>query len=274
MKTTTQHTVDNRKHIHRSEKDAAAPGFNIYDQPPDYYDATLSPEYIEECFMPIQRLIDSLRKPEGVSILDLCCGTGVVPDLIRDLEGVSYLGLDLNPTFLDRARERKAGNEHFTFVEADLLKHQFDRRFDIVMMINGYHHFENHLKSQVLKKVHGLLAPEGSFILYEMCISAHGNHDEFVRMVLDFYDKRIEWTRKNEPMTPKKLEAWENVRDLSVAGGDEYKVDHGYILKDFHANGFALKQETRVWPPENEDLFDDSRVGDFLFLFDKDASKI
>jgi len=254
--------------IHQSGRQTTAPGFNIYNQPPDYYDATLSPEYIEQCFMPIRRLIDSLRKPEGVSILDLCCGTGVIPDLIRDLGGVSYLGLDLNPTFLDRARERMAGNEHFTFVEADLLKHQFDRRFDIVMMINGYHHFENHLKSQVVKRVHEMLAPEGSFILYEMCISTYENRDEFAHMVLDFYEKRIEWTRKNEPMTPKKLATWKNVRDLSVAGEDEYKVDYDYIRKDFHANGFALKQEIRVWPPENEDLFDDPRVGDFLFLFE------
>ena len=252
--------------IHQSERETAAPGFNIYDQTPDYYDATLSREYIDQCFMPIRRLIDSLRKPEGVSILDLCSGTGVIPDLIRDLGGVSYFGLDFNPNFLDRARERMAGAEHFTFVEADLLKHEFDRRFDIVMMINGYHHFENHLKSEVVKRVHRLLASESIFILYEMCISNYKNHDEFIRVILDFYDRRIEWTRKNEPMPPKKLAAWENVRDLSASGKDEYKVDYDYIVKDFRSNGFSLHKDIRVWPPEDENLVNDSRIGDFIFV--------
>ena len=43
-------------------------------------------------------------------------------------------------------------------------------------------------------------------------------------------------------------------------------IDYDDIINDFHANGFALNREIRVWPPENENLFDDSRVGDFILL--------
>ena len=71
-------------------------------------------------------------------------------------------------------------------------------------------------------------------------------------------------------MTPKKLAAWENVRDLSVSGEDEYKVDYDYIINDFNKNGFALNREIRVWPPDKENLFDDARVGDYIFVFGAD----
>jgi SAM-dependent methyltransferase len=243
---------------------------NIYAQPPDHYDATLSPEYIQQCYVPVRAAIERRLKPQSTSLLDICCGTGVVAELIHHLPGLTYLGLDINPVFLNRARERLAGAGRFFFLAADLLTVALDRKFDIVLMVNGYHHFPHSEKSRAIRKVRGLLAPGGAFVVYEMCIAGHRSREEFVRANQDFYRHRIEWVENNEPMTPKKLAAWENTRDLSVSAEDEYKVDYDYIMRDFSSNGFFIQQETRIWPPPAEPIFENPRVGDFLFVFQED----
>jgi ubiquinone/menaquinone biosynthesis C-methylase UbiE len=245
--------------------------FNIYHEPADFYDATLSPEYIDLCYMPARRLIEQLLKPEETSVLDLCCGTGIMAEQIRDLQGLTYLGLDINQEFLRRARERMAGLDHFQFLEADLLTFNLHRKFDIALLINGYHHFKNPVKSQILRKVHKWLKTAGFFFIAEMCIERYETREEFGWVNKDFYHKRIEWIKKNETISPKKLAAWQNVCDLSAAAEDEYKVDYGYIMRDFQTNGFVLDHKIRIWPPEGEQIFEDPEVGEFLFLFRKNT---
>lgn len=245
------------------------PEFNIYQESSDHYDAILSPEYIDLCYMPVRRLIEQELRPAGSSLLDLCCGTGIMAELSRDLPGLNYLGVDINREFLRRARERMAGLDRFQFVEADFFTFDLSRKFDIILMINGYHHFENHIKSPMLQKVHDLLESQGGFILYEMIIAPHQTQKEFSRANEELYRKRIEWVKQNEPMDSKKLKAWENVCDLSASAEDEYKVDYDYVIRDIENNGFRIDDETRIWPPPGEQIFQEPQVGDFLFLLRK-----
>jgi ubiquinone/menaquinone biosynthesis C-methylase UbiE len=219
--------------------------------------------------MPVRRLVKQLLKPEGGYPLDLCCGTGIIAELICDFPSIAYIGVDINHEFLKRARERMTGFEHFQFLAADLLSFDLDRKFDIILMINGYHHFKNPVKPGILRKVHELLKSAGSFVVYEMCIAKNKTRVEFARANEEFYRKRIEWNKKNEQMTPKKLAAWQNLCDLSSSAEDEYKVDYDYLIRDFQTNGFVNDQVIRIWPPPGEQLFEDPRVGDFLLLFRK-----
>jgi len=246
---------------------------NIYEQSPDHYDETLSAEYIALCYKPVRHLVEQQLRPEGVSLLDLCCGTGVMAEQIRDLPGLAYLGVDLNGRFLKRARERLGGSDPFQFLEADFLTFEFDRTFDIILMINGYHHFKDSDKSRVLRKLHALLKPSGSFVVFEMCVARHETREALARANDDFYRKRIDWVKKTESMTPRKLAAWQNHRELSVSAEDEYKVDYDYMLRDFRTGGFVTEHESKIWPPPDERLFEDPKVGDFLFLFRKTGDR-
>ena len=102
-----------------------------------------------------------------------------------------------------------------------------------------------------------------------MCVAKHETPEEFAWANEDYYRKRIAWIKKIEPMPPKKLAAWQSLCDLSASAEDEYKVDYDYIVRDFRTNGFVNDHVTRIWPPPGEELFEDPKVGDFLFLLRK-----
>jgi SAM-dependent methyltransferase len=240
---------------------------NIYSLPPDHYDSMLSPEFLQRFYSPVGVLVSRYLKSSGTSILDFCCGTGVIAEMLLDLPNIVYTGVDINRGFLEKARERTSASKNFTYVESDVLSFEPGRKFDIVLSINAYHHVENPIKSRFLKKANDLLLPQGLLIVYEILISKFTNEEEFTKANEDFYLKRIEWTKQNESISKKQLEAWLNVCVLSMQAQDEYKVDYDYIVRDFESNGFIISEEIKTWP--NENLFDDRRVGEYLFLLSK-----
>jgi len=247
------------------------PRFNMYKAAPEYYDATLSPEFIAECYMPIRHAVEGLLASGCRSVLDLCCGTGVIAELLGDLDAVDYLGLDINEDFVAFSRRRLAGNAGFRFQAADLLSFQLEGTADIILMINAYHHFKNADKSAVLGKVRHWLSSGGAVIVYEMCIAENRSQEMFRRANIDYYEKRIDWIEKTETVTPEQRTAWQNARDLSASMEDEYKVDFTYITEDFKRGGFSIEHVDRIWPPPGVTLFEVPQVGEFLFQLRKGA---
>ena len=78
-----------------------------------------------------------------------------------DLPDIAYTGIDINRGFLDKAQERTSGSKSFHFTESDVLAFAPGSTYDIVLAINGYHHFQDTVKSQFLQKAHDLLQPDG-----------------------------------------------------------------------------------------------------------------
>ena len=245
------------------------PVFANLERYPEHYSDTLSQEYIELCYIPIRGMVRELSHRNGGRMLDLCCGTGILAELLQDIDGLEYLGIDIAGELIENARERMAGVESFQFEAIDFFAFDTPRKFDLVMLIKAYHHFENKMKSSVLKKVVDWMQPNGAFLLYEICIAPHANREEFAGANADFFNKRISWVEATETMTPKQRTAWEKSRDQSIAGEGEYKVDFGYIVRDLSESGLDVISEARIWPPPGEELFDDPKVGEFLFHLEK-----
>lgn len=232
---------------------------------PGHYSDTLSQEYIDLTYRPVRHMVQGLIHPGAGRLLDICCGTGILAELLQDVDGLDYLGVDIDKARIGNVRTRMAGLENFRFEEADFFAFDAPDTFNVVMLIKGYHHFENTLKSQVMRNVHNFMTVDGSFLLYDICIGRHTTQSGFAKANKDYFEKRIAWAETAEPMGPKKRAAWEKACNDSIAADGEYKVDHGYISRDLDENGFAMESETRIWPPPGEELFDDPLIGEFLF---------
>jgi len=93
---------------------------------------------------------------EGVDVLDVACGTGVLfPDYLK--RGVSSVtGIDISPEMAKRAA---AKFPEVKVICGDVEQVEFDRQFDCVMVYNAFPHFPDPKK--LVATLAGLVKPGG-----------------------------------------------------------------------------------------------------------------
>ena len=87
----------------------------------------------------IDYILDAGGIKEGVRVLDVACGTGVLfPDYIA--RGAIVTGVDISPEMVKLAREKHPDIE---VVCADVEEKEFREKFDAVMVYNALPHFDS-----------------------------------------------------------------------------------------------------------------------------------
>ena len=114
-------------------------------------------------------LVREYVKPfDGCRILDLGCGPGRqtthVPDTVSE-----YVGVDLNPAYIEAARHRHGGRPGFVFVCDDLASFGVPHRnhYDIVMAIGIVHHLGDTAARRLFSQAYEALVPGGRLITYD-----------------------------------------------------------------------------------------------------------
>lgn len=100
---------------------------------------------------------------EGIDVLDVACGTGVLfPDYLS--RGVSSLtAIDISPEMTKIARAKYPGVE---VICGDVEVYPFGRRFDAIMVYNAFPHFPDPVT--LIQSLSKLLKPSGQLTI------AHG----------------------------------------------------------------------------------------------------
>jgi demethylmenaquinone methyltransferase/2-methoxy-6-polyprenyl-1,4-benzoquinol methylase len=113
----------------------------------------------------IRRILDVAEIREGVSVLDVACGTGVlIPDyLARNVKSVT--GVDLSPAMIACA-QKKFADPRVTLLCADVEALDFSRPFDRCVVYNAFPHFPD--PSGLIRRLAAQLAPGGRLTI------AHG----------------------------------------------------------------------------------------------------
>lgn len=247
------------------------PEERVYDvvMKPDQYDAMLSTEAEKFVFKTVVNEIKNNLKSGENLILDFCCGTGILAEMILDIPNIKFIGVDISKKFLETAEERTKNHDNFKFILEDVLKYKTDLKFDVVLLTSAYHHVEDKFKTPLLKKIFGLLKDGGVLIIYERAIRPYKNEKEFAKNNEEYYLKRIEYLKKKEAggLSKKQLDALINVCSLSASAEEEYKVDYDYVVNDLDKTGFKILKEIKIWPKEN--IFDNKKIGDFIFVVGK-----
>jgi SAM-dependent methyltransferase len=103
---------------------------------------------------------DHLRPRPGDRVLDLGCGTG---ELVEHLPAVDYVGVELNPSYVDAARERYG--DRGTFHALDVRDADFpEGSFDIVSVMALLHHLDDEGVASVLRVAATALADSGRMV--------------------------------------------------------------------------------------------------------------
>ena len=106
----------------------------------------------------IEPLLNAVRVSEGMKVLDVACGPGIVSEKIR-LRNALPVGIDFSPEMIRLAR---LSYPHIEFYEGDAQQLLFpDVSFDCVVMNFGMLHLPNPL--QAMKEAYRVLRKNGRF---------------------------------------------------------------------------------------------------------------
>ena len=86
-------------------------------------------------------LLETLPLKEGMSILDVGCGTGIISGLLQEMTDGNVQGIDLSPNMIQIARAKHHANPHIRFDVGDFSRYQADEPADMVILFNAYPHF-------------------------------------------------------------------------------------------------------------------------------------
>ena len=127
-------------------------------------------------------VISKMKIDEGMSVLDLGCGTGHgTIDIGRMLRGTGeVIGFDLSEKMIDQAIKKVDDtiDTNITFETMSGSSLDYEDRFDYVISTNAFHHFYN--KEDIFLRVNRALKSCGIFIVQDIC-------DDFLLMRLVDY---------------------------------------------------------------------------------------
>ena len=113
----------------------------------------------------IRLILDEAGVKEGVRVLDIACGTGVlIPDYLAR-GAASVTAIDLSPEMV-RIAQAKFPQPNVEILCGDAEKTRFDGLFDVIMIYNAFPHFPD--PEALIAHLAGYLAPGGSLTV------AHG----------------------------------------------------------------------------------------------------
>jgi ubiquinone/menaquinone biosynthesis C-methylase UbiE len=125
------------------------------------------------------------------NVLEIGCGQGAGARIIYDLFSPQrYVGIDLDPRMIRRARRKAGSLPNTTFVEGDITSLEFpDASFDLVMDFGIVHHVPNW--KDALAEVHRTLKIHGEFLFEDLPLEtwARGIGIPFKRIANHPYDQ-------------------------------------------------------------------------------------
>lgn len=135
-------------------------------------------------FPALEALIPKAKNNQ--SVLDLGCGTGVLFPLLQD-KGYSYLGTDISPDMLERAKQENPSGD-FRLADAADLPKQFERTFNLVvanMLFPSIASIEQF--SAVFRSAHRVLKNDGFFVVAagHPCFDGYMQKKFFNRSTID-----------------------------------------------------------------------------------------
>ena len=120
----------------------------------------------------IEKILDNAEITQGMDILDVACGTGVMFDYYLDRKVGSVTGIDISPKMAKIAGEKFAEEPAVHVICGDVEEYPFDRKFDRIVVYNAFPHFP--YPKRLIKILTGLLKEDGRLTV------AHGASREAI----------------------------------------------------------------------------------------------
>lgn len=133
-----------------------------------YFFNQLAPQWDERMIRNeevIRNILDNAKVTDGVRVLDVACGTGVlIPDyLLRNVASIT--AVDFSPEMIKIASS-KFNNRNVQFICGDVETLDFEQKFDCIVVYNAFPHFPD--PRALIRALAALLNKDGTLTV------AHG----------------------------------------------------------------------------------------------------
>ena len=119
-----------------------------------------------------QVFINKMELDKNKSVLEVGVGTGRLAVRVAPLCG-KFIGIDISPKTIDRAKENLAEYRNVKLICADFLSYKFARKFDVIYSSLTFMHIKE--KQKAVNKIVELLNNAGRFVL-----SINKNQSEYI----------------------------------------------------------------------------------------------
>ena len=120
----------------------------------------------------INRILDNAEVGEGMSVLDVACGTGVMFDYYLSRGVSQVVGIDISPEMAKIAAAKYAGDPRVQVICGDVEEYSFEHKFDRIVVYNAFPHFPH--PKRLIKILSQLLNEDGRLTV------AHGASREAI----------------------------------------------------------------------------------------------
>ena len=120
----------------------------------------------------MEKILDNAEVGEGMDVLDVACGTGVMFDYYLKRKVASVTGIDISPEMAKIAAGKYADVPGVQVICGDVEETAFDRKFDRIVVYNAFPHFPK--PKRLIKALAGLLKEDGRLTI------AHGQSREAI----------------------------------------------------------------------------------------------
>ena len=120
----------------------------------------------------IEKILDNVEVGEGMDVLDVACGTGVMFPYYLHRGVASVTGIDISPEMAKIAAGKYEKEPRVRVVCGDVEETVFGRKFDVIVVYNAFPHFPD--PRRLIKILSGLLKDEGRLTI------AHGASRETI----------------------------------------------------------------------------------------------
>ena len=123
----------------------------------------------------IGKILDNAEVGEGMDVLDVACGTGVMFDYYLQRNVNCVVGIDISSEMAKIAAEKYAREPKVQVLCGDVEEYPLDRQFDRVVVYNAFPHFPK--PKRLIKRLAALLKVGGRLtIAHGMSREAIDNH--------------------------------------------------------------------------------------------------